>query len=67
MSKKKKAKSFVHCEIEVAEDGSAYRINIWSDDGRPLRAQECMDAASDAIVMEFGLDNLEDPDAELPH
>jgi len=67
MSKKNNPHTFVHCTMEVIEDGSGYRFSVFSDDQTPLSAQQIMDAVSDAVLIEFGTDSLQDPDAELPH
>lgn len=68
MSRKKKAKSFVHVEMEVSEDGHAYRLSCWTEDGSPMGMQELMDAVSDSILIEFGVVHIApDPDEDLPH
>ena len=68
MTKRNKfTKSFINCELEVAEGGGGYRISVFSDDGYPLSAQQIMDAVSDAVLMEFGLDFMSEDNDNLPN
>lgn len=64
---RKPTRGYVECEIEVKDDGAAYRFSLWSSDGRPISAQQIMDAVSDAVLMEFGVEHMTQPDDELPH